>query len=62
MAMRIDATVPVDRQPTFTVRPEGGCRRHHWYEYADNGVWCKVCDALLLRLSGRRSYRGRHRA
>lgn len=58
--MRIDPTIPVHRQPTLTVRPPGDCILHRWFTYA-NGVECPKCDALLLRKSGRRSYRGRHR-
>lgn len=74
VGLPIDPTVPVHRQPTFVVRPGGGvvtlgCAAldaHQWFAYA-NGVECPAgpgrsgCGRLLVRLDGRRWYRGRHR-
>lgn len=68
VGLPIDPTVPVHQQPTFVVaRGEvAGCRHMHtWFQYA-NGVECAGtsggCRRLLVRLDGRRNYRGRHRA
>ncbi|QHB37308.1 hypothetical protein I5G58_gp006 [Mycobacterium phage BirdsNest] len=63
---RIDPTVPVHRQPTMVASPGKlpGCRHYHaWYSCL-NGVECAGaggCRRLLIRLDGRRRYRGRHR-
>ena len=67
---RIDPTVPVHRQPTFVVNMGWrNVRRDHthaWFSYL-NGVVCSAdygnhgCGRLLIRLDGRRRYRGRHR-
>ncbi|QFP94713.1 hypothetical protein I5G59_gp93 [Mycobacterium phage LilMcDreamy] len=68
---RIDPTVPVHRQPTLVVDPGWrNVRRDHthaWFSHF-NGVECSArfgnrgCGRLLVRLDGRRGYRGRHRA
>lgn len=67
---RVDPTVPVHRQPTFVVDVGWrGVRRDHTHAWfmLHNGVECSArygnggCGRLLVRLDGRRRYRGRHR-
>lgn len=62
----IDPTVPVHKQPTMVARQgqAPGCRHHHSWFMRANGVECAGvagCGRILVRLDGRRGYRGRRR-